>query len=196
MDSLKHGWTAEELCTINIWANNLFAAGEGRNWGKGKTIPKDLLEQQIAMMSNPEILYQVTALRLMREGGLKPLQIYHQAIKAVRGELPEYAYEISEGKELTEDLRRKILSESEKMISGLIKNQKEYIQYDRRAEEAVDLMEPTMRTPEIKVMPTEETLRNQESSDFIALAGSQESTFEVREETRRETQSPNRFKIF
>ena len=94
---------------------------------------------------------------------------------------------ISEDKELTEDLRREILSGSEKMISGLIKNQKEYIQYNHRTEEAVDSMEPTIKTPEIRVVLTKETLRNQKSSDFIVLAGNQETNFEVQEETRQKS---------
>jgi len=87
-------------------------------------------------------------------------------------------------------LRREILSGSEKMISGLIKNQKEYIQYDHRTEEVVDSMELTIKTPEIRVVPTEETLRNQESSDFIVLAGNQETNFEVQEETRQKISPP------
>lgn len=188
MDSLKHGWTAEELTTINVWSNNLFSAGEGRNWTKGETVPKEELEKQIEMISDPEILYQTTALRLMKEGGQQMLGIYHDAIKAVRKELPEYAYELNEDKELSDHERTQRLEESKKIIEDIVKNDPSIsIAHDYRAEYATDLTELVMRAPEIKLLPTDETLTNQESSDFINPGEDRE----LKKELQQETQIPN-----
>lgn len=188
MDSLKYGWTAEELITINTWANNLLAAGEGRNWTRGRTVSKEELSRQIDTISDPEILYQTTALRLMKEGGKHALGIYHHAIQSVGRPLPEYAYNLMEDGELSESERAQRLKESKKIIERQIENKPGVdVIYDYRAEYAADFVELAMRVPRIVVLPTDETLTNQESSDFIV----QDKDSEIKKELHQEAQVSN-----
>lgn len=187
MDSLKHSWTAEELITINVWANNLFAAGKGRNWSKGQTVSQDDLEDQITIMSDPEILYQTTALRVMKEGGAELLNIYHEAIKAVSPEhkLPDYVYHVSEDQEISDKDRSLLLDESRQNLDVVLKELNDPrlgVENDYRSEYATDFLELAMRAPEIKVLPTDETLDNQERSDFITPSGNQEVKRELHQE--------------
>ena len=233
MDSLKHGWTAEELTTINIWANNLFSAGSGKNWEAGKAVTEEELERQIEFMSDPEILYQATALRLMKEGGQQMLQYYHEAIQAIQEfqtteadeafqtmetiktigteealqskeaieaakkigairKFPEYAYELKENEELTDQSRQEMLDESIKIIENLVKDDPNVeINHDHRSSYAKDFTELVMRAPEIKVLPTDETLINQESSDYLEMETDTEITREIKQEVQSEDQIPN-----
>lgn len=86
-DSISHGWTAEELVTINIWANQLFSAGEGKNWQRGQTVQEEELEKQIEFISNRNNLKKLTEERLMAEGGDEFVQIYHEALQAINPKL-------------------------------------------------------------------------------------------------------------
>jgi radical SAM superfamily enzyme YgiQ (UPF0313 family) len=203
MDSLEHGWTAEELITIVEWANNLFASGEGKNWGHGRNISKEELEKQITIITDPEILYQTTALRLLKEGGSELLDLYHDAIQAnpklkvsrkiTAGDgLPEYAIKLQD-EELTAEQRNYLLQESRRATEELIAKKTERnsdvykVSYDERADYARSFMEVVMKTPRIQVIPSEETLINQESSDSISLG----EHLEIKKELRQETQIKN-----
>jgi hypothetical protein len=168
MDSLAQGWTAEELITVVQWANKAFSSGEGKNWGTGKSIGQEELEAQIETISDPEILYKMTALRLLREGGVELLELYHEAIKAndklrelrqieTPDLLPEYALRFDEKLELTECERGTAIETTRILTEEYVEtlnesDEAEYTAvYDYRAESARDQAEFIGRSPVIEV---------------------------------------------
>ncbi len=86
-DSLAHGWTAEELITLNVWANLIFDSGKGRNWTVGRTIGRRELEKKIEQITKPGAVERLTIKRLQQEDNADALlEYYLSAIKKVRGD--------------------------------------------------------------------------------------------------------------
>lgn len=189
MDSRAHEWTAEELVTINTWSNNLFKAGGGKNWSRGSSVSAEELDRQIDMISDREILYQTTALRVLKEAGIKLLSLYHEALVAVSPDhnLPEYAYKLEGVHELTNEQREQMVTETQSALADYIASTNETLAsepiQDRRIDYARDYLEFAMRAPEIEIVPNESTLMVQESSDSSDLVGEdQETTREIKRE--------------
>jgi len=158
VDSLKHRWTAEELMTIINWANRILGAKESRSWqasDKSRIISEEDLEREIEIISDPEILYYMTALRVMEEEGALGIKIYHEALSTIRPSetdnlLPEFAFKVNESEHLADAKRDEIIEISKVLTAEFAKREgAEADPFDDKSEYARDELEVAARTPEI-----------------------------------------------